>query len=229
MKKTAIITGAAGNLGKALVTKFIEEGYYVVGTIHTKPTGEGVTKNTFEEVALDLLNEKGSLQFVNDVVEKHSEINVAVLTAGGFAMGNISSTKTSDIYKQYQLNFETAYNILRPVFLQMLKQNSGRIFLIGSKAGLDVSKAKGVTAYALSKSLLFKLAELMNAEAQEKNVVISVIVPGIIDTPENRKLMPGEDFSNWVTPAQIAKVIYFYCTDAAKTLREPIIKIYHHS
>ncbi len=110
-------------------------------------------------------------------MHENNSIDVAVLTAGGFTMGNVAATKTSDIAKQYKLNFETAYNIARPVFAQMMKQNSGRIFLIGSRQGLDFSHAKGVTAYAFSKSLIFRLAEIMNAEAKGKNVVISVIVP----------------------------------------------------
>jgi NADP-dependent 3-hydroxy acid dehydrogenase YdfG len=144
-------------------------------------------------------------------------------------MGNISSTKTSDIYKQYQLNFETAYNMARPIFTQMMKQNSGRLFFIGSRAGLEVSKGKGTIAYALSKSLIFRLAEILNAESKGKDVVTSVIVPSIIDTPPNRESMPEADFSTWVTPEQIADVIYFYSGDKASVLREPVIKMYHHS
>jgi NAD(P)-dependent dehydrogenase (short-subunit alcohol dehydrogenase family) len=229
LKKTAIVTGAAGNLGQAVAKKFIDEGYHVVGTILSKSAANNFTENNFEAVTLDLLNEESSQKMVNDVVEKHGEINVAVLTAGGFTMGNISSTKTSDIYKQYQLNFETAYNMARPIFTQMMKQNSGRLFLIGSRAGLEVSKGKGTIAYALSKSLIFRLAEILNAESKGKDVVTSVIVPSIIDTPQNRESMPDADFSTWVTPEQIAGVICFYSGDKAAALREPVIKMYHQS
>jgi NADP-dependent 3-hydroxy acid dehydrogenase YdfG len=229
LKKTAIVTGAAGNLGQAVAKKFIDEGYHVIGTILTKSVTTNFTKNNFEEVSLDLLSEENAQKMVNDVVEKHGEINVAVLTAGGFTMGNISSTKTSDIYKQYQLNFETAYNMARPIFTQMMKQNSGRLFLIGSRAGLEVSKGKGTIAYALSKSLIFRLAEILNAESKGKDVVTSVIVPSIIDTPQNRESMPNADFSTWVTPEQIAGVISFYSGDKAAALREPVIKMYHQS
>lgn len=229
MKKTAIITGAAGNLGQAVAKKFIDEGYHVIGTILTKSAANNFTKNNFEAATLDLLNEESSQKLVNDIVEKHGGINVAVLTAGGFTMGNISSTKTSDIYKQYQLNFETAYNMARPIFTQMMKQNSGRLFFIGSRAGLEVSKGKGTIAYALSKSLIFRLAEILNAESKGKDVVTSVIVPSIIDTPQNRESMPEADFSTWVTPAQIADAIYFYASDEAAALREPVIKIYNKS
>lgn len=229
MKKTAIITGAAGNLGQAVAKKFMDEGYHVVGTIHTQSAADDGIKNNYEEVTLDLLNEENCRKMVNDVVEKYGKINVAVLTAGGFAMGDIAATKTSDIYKQYQLNFETACNMARPIFTQMMKQNSGRLFLIGSRAGLEVSKAKGTIAYALSKSLIFRLAEILNAESKGKDVVTSVIVPSIIDTPQNRESMPEADFSTWVTAAQIAGTIYFYASNDAAAVREPVIRVYNKS
>ncbi|HET7115571.1 MAG TPA: SDR family NAD(P)-dependent oxidoreductase [Hanamia sp.] len=229
LTKTAIITGASGNLGQAVVKKFIDKNYNIIGTIHNKQEQKNYKEKNVEEVELDLLDEENCQKFVEGIIMKNKAIDVAVLTAGGFAMGNIAKTKTSDIAKQYQLNFETAYNIARPVFLQMIKQNSGRIFLIGSRQGLDILKGKGALAYTFSKSLLFHLAELLNAEAKGKNVVVSVIVPSIIDTPQNRKSMPGEDYSAWVSPSQIADVIYFYSSEEGSVIREPVIKIYNNS
>jgi len=156
-------------------------------------------------------------------------VDAAILTVGGFAMGNMPETKTSDILKQYKLNFETAYNVARPVFVQMLKQNSGRIFLIGSRPGLEAKSGKGMIAYGLAKSLIFRLAELMNEEGKRHNVVTSVIVPSTIDTPQNRKSMPDADPNNWVKAEEIANTIFYYCSDASRSLREPVIKIYGNS
>jgi len=180
-------------------------------------------------VVVDLMNEEDSAKFVNEVTSKYGSVDAAVLTVGGFAMGSVAETKTSDIAKQYKLNFETAYNVARPVFVQMMKQNSGRIFIIGSKPGMSSVNSKGMVAYGLAKSLIFRLAELMNAEAKGTNVVTSVIVPSTIDTPQNRKSIPDADPAKWVKPEAIADVIYFYCTDGAAVLREPVIKVYNNS
>jgi NAD(P)-dependent dehydrogenase (short-subunit alcohol dehydrogenase family) len=229
VKKIAIVTGASGNLGKAVVQKFLNEKYHVIGTVHHK-SENGQSTNEAEELVLDLLNEEECKKAIENMVAKNKTIDVAILTAGGFAMGDISATSASDLYRQYQLNFETAYHIARPVFLQMIKQNSGRIFLIGSRAGLDTSHhGKNVTAYSLSKSLLFRLAKVMNAEAAKKNVVVSVIVPGIIDTPQNRESMPDADFSSWVPASRVADIIHFYSDKEAQDIREPVIKIYNRS
>jgi len=227
-KGTILITGAAGNLGKAVAEKFINENYNVTGTIVEKDDFVSNDKN-FESALVDLTDEKASADLIESIIKKHTKIDVAVLTVGGFAMGKIADTKTSDIYKQYKLNFETAYNIAQPVFLQMIKQNSGRIFLIGSKPGLDARNSKGMIAYGLSKSLIFRLAELMNDEAKGKNVVVNVIVPGTIDTPQNRKAMPDADFSKWTKAEAIADIIFWHCSNEASVLREPVIKVYNNA
>jgi NAD(P)-dependent dehydrogenase (short-subunit alcohol dehydrogenase family) len=226
--KTAIVTGATGNMGQAVVKKFIDEDYLVIGTaVPGDATQLDFPTDKFEKIIVDLGDEDASGKFVDEVLSKYKNIDAAVLTVGGFAMGSIADTKTSDVMKQYKLNFETAYNVARPIFVEMMKQNNGRIFIIGSKPGLDARNGKGMVAYGLAKSLIFRLAELMNHEAKGKNVVTSVVVPSTIDTAPNRKSMPDANFDNWVKPEAIADVIYWHCTDEASVLREPVLKVYN--
>lgn len=228
--KTAVVTGASGNLGQAVVKKFLAEGYNVIGTIiPNDPVSISIDDPKFEKIIVDLMDEESSQQFIESITAKYGSIDTAVLTVGGFAMGKIAETKTADIMKQYKLNFETAYNAARPAFVQMMKQNNGRIFIIGSRPGLDAKNGKGMVAYGLAKSLIFRLADLMNDEAKGHNVVTSVVVPSTIDTPQNRKAIPDANFDNWVKPEVIADVIYFHCTDTASILREPVIKVYGNS
>ena len=134
-----------------------------------------------------------------------------------------------DIRKQVLLNFETAYNLARPLFIQMMKQGYGRIFLVGSRPGSDMHQSKGMVAYGLSKSLIFRLAEIMNDEAKGKNIVTSVIVPSTIDTDQNRSSMPEADFSKWVKAEDIASIISYYSSEAAAVLREPVIRTYNNA
>lgn len=228
--KTAIVTGASGNLGQAVVKKFIDKGYKVFGTvIPNDPAQLDFPAESFQAIVVDLMNEEASQKFVADVISKEGSIDVAVLTVGGFAMGNIANTSTSDIMKQYKLNFETAYNIAKPSFIQMLKQNSGRIFFIGSRPGINAANSKGMVAYGLGKSLIFRLAELMNEEAKGHNVVSAVVVPSTIDTPQNRQAMPDAHFDSWVKPEDIAGIIYYHTTEETNTLRETVIKAYNNA
>ena len=228
--KTAIVTGASGNMGQAVIKKFLTEGYHVIGTIvPNDPVVIDVKDEKFETSVADLMNEEASQKFVESVIEKTGSIDAAILTVGGFAMGKIAETKTADITKQFKLNFETAYNVARPVFTQMIKQSSGRIFLIGSKPGLDHRNGKGMVAYGLAKSLLFRLADILNDEADGKDIVTSVVIPSTIDTASNRKAMPKADFNAWVKTEQIADIICFYSSEQASALREPVIKVYNNA
>jgi NAD(P)-dependent dehydrogenase (short-subunit alcohol dehydrogenase family) len=228
--KTMIITGVSGNLGQAVAKKFLGENFRVIGTvIPNDPAQLTITDSNFETETVDLTNEGEAENLIQRIVKKNNSIDVAVLTVGGFAMGTIAETKMADILKQHKLNFQTTYHVARPVFMQMMKQGRGRIFLTGARTGIDMRFSKGTTAYGLSKSLIFRLAELMNEEAKGHNVVTSVIAPSIIDTPQNRKSMPDADPSNWVRAEDIANAIYFYSTEQALALREPVLKIYNNA
>jgi|SRR6218665_65018 len=227
--KTAIVTGATGNLGKAVIEKFLKEGYVVIGTTSKASKTSFDEQPGFEAFVVDLSNEEQTSAFMTTLLKKYPVIDVAVLTAGGFGMGKIAESGMDDIMHHYKLNFQTTYILARMIFVQMLNQRRGRIFLTGSKPGLDMKNGKGVTGYALSKSLIFRLAELMNEEARNSSVVTHVIVPSTIDTPENRKAMPDGEFDKWVKPENIAAVVFTYCSEQFEALREPVIKIYNRA
>jgi NAD(P)-dependent dehydrogenase (short-subunit alcohol dehydrogenase family) len=227
MQKTAIVTGAYGNLGRAVVQKFISEGYAVFGTIMPgEQVPDEFPATGFTGSTIDLTNEDDAAVWIRSVAAQTGSIDAAVLTVGGFAMGTVADTDSAAIQKQYKLNFETTYHIARPVFGQMMQQKSGRIFMIGARPGLQASFSNGMVAYGLAKSLVIRLAELMNQEAKGKDVVTTVVIPSTIDTPQNRKAMPDANFNDWVKPEDIAASIYFYCTPAATSLREPVLKLY---
>lgn len=223
-----IITGASGNLGQAVVRQFLKADWTVIGlVIPGDQIPMDIKDPKFVRVEVDLADETHTALAIGRIIKKRGTIDAAVLTAGGFAMGTIAQTSSKDLLQQYKLNLETTYHAARPIFQQMLTQKKGRIFMIGARPATDMQQAKGMTAYALSKSLIFRLAELMNAEAKGTDVVTSVVVPSIIDTPQNRKSMPDADPANWMDPAQMAEIIHFHTTPAADGLREPVLKMYN--
>ena len=230
MQRVVFVTGSSGNLGRAIAHKFLAEGDKVIGTLLPEEVFKpSPAEKGLENRHIDLLNESETAAIIESDFREFGGIDIAVLTAGGFAMGDLAHTSTADFYNQLRLNFETAYNCARPIFLQMLKKGRGRIFLVGSRPGLDMKSGKGTIAYSLSKSLIFRLAELMNDEAAGTDIIVTVLVPSIIDTPQNRKSMPDADFSTWMDPAAIADIVYYYCSPVAKGLREPILKMYNNA
>src|SRR5580765_8532667 len=98
--QTIIVTGASGNLGQAIVKKFLDEGYKVIGTvIANDPVPLDISNANFEKIVVDLGNENEADEFVKNIISKYGTIEAAVLTVGGFAMGSIKETTINDIKK----------------------------------------------------------------------------------------------------------------------------------
>jgi NAD(P)-dependent dehydrogenase (short-subunit alcohol dehydrogenase family) len=228
--KTVIITGSDGNLGTAVTKTFLEKGYQVVATIDSEAKKAAMPghKNLDIQVA-DLSDEQASQQFIRYAVSTYQRVDGALLLAGGFAPGDIRAVSGSDLKKQITLNFETAFNVSRPLFQHMMEQQSGRIVFIGARPALVASQGKSAVAYGLSKSLLFKLAEYLNAEAKGTSVTTTVIVPSTLDTPLNRKSMPDADPAKWVKTADLAGILEFLISDLGTPLRETVLKVYNNA
>jgi NAD(P)-dependent dehydrogenase (short-subunit alcohol dehydrogenase family) len=228
--KNVIITGANGNLGRAVTKTFLDKGYAVIATVSSEQS-----KNEFEAhdkldvYTVNLADENHADEFVKKVLDKYKTVDGAVLLAGGFAGGNIAKTSAKDVQAQIDLNFYTAFNVARPVFNKMLEQGDGRIVFIGSRPALEAGAGKGLIAYGLSKSLLFKLADYLNAEAKGKNVMVTVVAPSTLDTEPNRKSMPNANPANWVKPAALAEILEFIVSEKSGPLRETVLKVYNNA
>lgn len=230
MKRSAFITGGAGNLGKAVCKKFLEEGYQVTTVIGPHDDANFMTHKNMVVYKVDLFIEKEAERSLKDIINKHGPFSFAVLTVGGFSMGNLAVTDLTKIREMMKLNFETAYMSSRLLFMHFMDEGiRGRMILIGARPGLSLSQAAETVAYGLSKSLIFNLAEIINISGQGSGIDAAVVVPSIIDTPSNRKSMPDADFSKWVSPGQLAENIYFLSTTAGRKQRKAIFKIYGDS
>jgi NAD(P)-dependent dehydrogenase (short-subunit alcohol dehydrogenase family) len=225
-----IITGANGNLGIAVVNRLLKDGYHILAAAGHSGAGNLPHDPGLEISEVDLLNEEQAQKFVESSLQINPDIQAAVLLVGGFAMGKLADTRKADLDKMINLNFYTAYNIVRPLLAHFLKQpQGGRFILVGSRPGLNPADGKDFFAYSFSKGMIFKLAEFINVEGKGKGVTASVIVPSTIDTEANRKAMPDTDFSKWVPAANIADAISFSLSETGLMLRESVIKIYNRS
>jgi len=230
MKKNIIITGAAGNLGKAVTRKFLDDGYTVHAIISGKDHQQFMEADQLLIYTANLMYEPEAENTIHQIVKESGHIDMALVLVGGFRMGNISETTLDDFEKMYRLNFVTAFNTARPVYIQMEKQpEGGRMVFIGARPAMTPGIAKNMVGYSLTKSLLFRLSEIINEEGKNKGISSIVVVPSIIDTPPNREAMPDADFTKWVTPEEIAENIAHLATPAGRKLREAVLKVYGDS
>lgn len=225
-----LITGANGGLGLAVVKQLLDEGYHLIAA--TGPAGAGNLPDNanLSTVYVDLLNENDARQFVEESLSKYPDLDAAVLLVGGFAMGKLADTSKADLDKMIDLNFYTAFHIVRPLLRNFLgRPEGGQFILVGSRPGLNAADGKDFFAYSLSKAMIFKLAEFINAEGKGKQVTATVVVPSTIDTEANRKAMPDADFTKWVPAENIADTISFALSPTGRMLRENVIRIYNRS
>lgn len=228
--KTVLITGANGNLGLAVTKHFLTKGYQVIASVvHEADKKDFESFSSVDVQVVNLTQEEETYAFIQSNIKKYGKIDAALLLVGGFAPGNISATSGQDLHKQFSLNFETAYYATRPLFQHMMQMNSGKIVFIGARPALVAELGHGLLAYSLSKSLLFKLAEYLNAAATGKNISATVIVPSTLDTAINRKSMPDADPEKWVKPEQLAEILEFIISEKGNPLRETVLKLYNNA
>jgi NADP-dependent 3-hydroxy acid dehydrogenase YdfG len=226
MKNHVLVTGASGNLGKIIVEELHQNGHAIFATISSERD-----LKVFEDLEnvetriLDVLNADKVEKFINENEIFH--IEAAVLLVGGFVAGDIHQTDIAMLEKMYQLNFISAFNIVKPLMSQFEKQGSGQFIFVGAKPTLNPEEGKNLFAYSLSKSLIFKMAELINSAGKNHHITATVLVPSTIDTPQNRNSMPDAEFEKWITPKDIGKTINFILTETGKTLRESVLKLYN--
>jgi NAD(P)-dependent dehydrogenase (short-subunit alcohol dehydrogenase family) len=217
--KTVIITGANGNLGAAAVKKFLDNDYKVIAVDHMGThLGFAAAHDNFELRNVNLSDEKATETFIEEAISLYGKIDGALLLVGGFEMGDVASTDGEALRKLYSLNFETAWFAARPLFGHMLQNGFGRLVFMGARTAMLPELGKGAMAYALTKSMLFNLAELLNASAKGKNVSATVLAPATIDTAINRSSMPDADTSSWIRPEQLADLLELICSGKTVSL-----------
>ncbi len=122
------------------------------------------------------------------------------------------------------LNARTAFLVSQAVIAPMRAQGTGRIVHVGSRAALAGS-AK-MAAYSASKAALIRLVESLAAELKHDGITVNCVLPGTIDTPKNRAEMVNADRSRWVTAEDVANVIAFLASDAARAVQGAAIPVY---
>ncbi|WNB17712.1 SDR family NAD(P)-dependent oxidoreductase [Marivirga arenosa] len=217
-----IVSGADGNLGSAVAQKLNSEGHNIFGLVGLDENVSDAEKS-FQKQKFDLMDAGAAEKAVENASKTYGELDGAVLTVGGYAGGGIKDVGIEDIHKQIKLNFDTAYNIVKPLMEKMPK--GGQIFLIGAKPVLSADELKNVVSYGLAKQLIFSLADIINADFAEHNISAHVVVPSIIDTPPNREAMSDMNFDDWVKPSQIADTIHHYFKHPE--IRNGVIKVFN--
>lgn len=233
-KKTVLVAGGTGGLGRAVALAFLADGYYVSVT-YQRPeewtalqTSAGSLQSRLDGFAVDVTNDGAGKQLVGTLTTKHARLDALVNTVGGYAGGvKLWDLDSSTFEKMLALNLRSAFVLCSSVVPVMLKQSSGSIVNVSAKAAFD--HAAGASAYAASKAASLAMIDSLAADVNGTGIRVNSILPSIIDTEANRKAMPNADFSKWPKPEDIARVILFLCSDDARVVHGAAIPVYGNS
>jgi NAD(P)-dependent dehydrogenase (short-subunit alcohol dehydrogenase family) len=229
--RVVAITGAAGNLGVAVARAYQNAGARLVLVDRSSDR----LPNIFPDLAKSPdhlfapptdVTDPGSVATAIEKACRHfGRIDALVNTAGGYRAGTpLHETSLDDWEFMLNLNARSVFVVCQAVIPHMLRQNHGRIVNLASRAALagDAYHA----AYSVSKTAVVRLTESMAAELKDYGVNVNCVMPGMIDTPQNRAAIPDADFSRWVAPAAIADVILFLTSDGARAINGAAIPVY---
>jgi len=224
---TVLVTGASGNLGRAVAHAFAERGANLV-LIDRRPERlaaafGGESANRIFAPA-DLLDRAQVEAAASSAMDRFGRIDVLCNIAGGFRMGTpVHETTDEDWVFLFDINVRTLLNAVRAVVPHMTAGGGGKIINVGA-----ASAQKGVArmgAYCAAKSSVIRITEAMAAELREKNINVNCVLPTIIDTPENRAAMPGADPARWVTPEDLARVFVFLASEEARAIHGAAVPV----
>jgi len=196
--KTAIITGAAMGIGKAVAQRLGEEG----ATLALLDVNEQELKNTVDEFKKIGINAKSYLVNVsieNKVKETFSaiekewkQIDILVNAAGivGPSSTTITNYSTEDFDNVYAVNLKGTFLIAKNTLMSMEKIGKGRILLIASIAGKEGNP--GMVGYSSTKAGVIGLVKGIAKEFATTNISINGLAPAVIQTPMNQNTSPEQ-------------------------------------
>jgi NAD(P)-dependent dehydrogenase (short-subunit alcohol dehydrogenase family) len=232
--QAVVIGGASGNLGQAVARAFHAAGANLVLLDRAPDRLAKLYPDLADSPehlllgAVDATDAESVEQALGETMEQFGRIDVVANTVGGYRAGTpVHETPVQTWDFLLSLNARTAFILSRAAAPHMLAQGSGKIVHTAARAAL---KGGGkAAAYSASKSAVVRLVESLAAELRHNGINVNCVLPGTIDTPQNRVAMPRADHSRWVSPPAIADVVLFLASDAARAIHGAAIPVYGRS
>lgn len=218
--RVLVVTGGTGNLGRAVAHAAMDAGGRVVVLDRNQSRQAELYGDLDAEQHLAIggvdMSESASVEAaIAQVIERYGAIDGLIHTVGGFEAGKPLHETSIEVWESMiQKNARTAFVVCRAVLPHMLARRSGKIVTVGAMAGRK--GGANLAGYAASKAAVINLTETLSAEVRPYGINVNCVLPGTIDTPENRASMPDADFSRWIAPESLAAAILYLCSEAAR-------------
>jgi NAD(P)-dependent dehydrogenase (short-subunit alcohol dehydrogenase family) len=229
--KLVLVAGGTGGLGRAVTLAFLEEGAKVVVTYRRQTemdalnSAAGIHTASLAGRIVDVTDEAAVSRLVQEAIAESGHLDVLVNTIGAYAGGaTLWEANPAEFDRMLKLNLLSGYALMRAVVPAMLKQGSGTIVNVASRAAVDHSGA--AAGYVASKAAAVAMLDSLAADLKGTGVRANSVLPSIIDTAANRQAMPEADFAKWPKPEDIARIILFLASDDARLIHGAAVPVY---
>ena len=228
MKASAIVTGGSGGLGTAVVDEMLAAGWRVVvpWVAEKELSRLPADEPRLETVRADLSDPDDVAAAVAHAAgAADAPLRAVVNLVGGFGMGGrVHETPVEDFEELVRLNLRPLYLTTQAALPELIAGGGGSVVCVSSRAA--VRPYSGAAGYVTGKAAVLALADALAAEYKKDRVRVNTILPSVIDTPGNRAAQPGADYSSWVAPARVARVIRFLVEDTSDAVSGAHIPVY---
>lgn len=228
----AVITGATGNLGTAVLRAYLTRGTHVAAAVRDEGKGDAlraaladiagddddrrllvIEADPADAAAMDMLVER--------VLRAWGRIDILNNLAGTYKGG--SALDTGLMREMWEGNALTAVTAAVACLRPMRARGYGRIVSVSALGALKGSRNSA--AYAMSKSALVRWTESLAAEVKGEGITVNAVLPTTIDHPVNRAQMPKADPKLWPSPEEVASVILFLSSPEASGVNGAAVPI----
>ena len=186
--RVVLITGAAGGLGRELVTEFAAQGWRVAAAHHHATTHTAT--ETIWPIPLDVTQRASCAETVKQLLARWGRLDALINNAGLTADQPSWQISDEDWEKVLSVNLKGAFLCAQAAVRPMLKQRDGHIINLGSFSGR--SGARGQANYAAAKAGLLGLTAALAQEVGSRNVRVNTVLPGVLPTPMTAKLTEAQ-------------------------------------
>jgi NAD(P)-dependent dehydrogenase (short-subunit alcohol dehydrogenase family) len=229
--RVALVTGGTGALGQAVTRAFLEAGARVVATYVSAAEaarvrdelGDAAGRLRLEQT--DVTDSAAVAALVGRTTSRWGRVDYLLNLVGGFAGGQpLWETDDALWARMLDLNLRSAVVCCRAALPGMVARNYGRVVTVSSRTA--VRPGPGVAPYAVTKAAVVALTEALAEDVRPYDVNVNCVLPSVLDTPANRRDLPGADVSRWVRPEQLARIILWLTSPEADPINGAAIPVY---
>jgi NAD(P)-dependent dehydrogenase (short-subunit alcohol dehydrogenase family) len=222
-----VVTGGTGALGTATVGALIEAGAVCHVPYIDRAEADRFALRNHAKVELiadiDLAQEAAVARLYGSVPRLWASIHLV----GGFAMAPVAETTKSDLMKQVEMNFVTAFLCCGGAVKTMTAAGAGgRIVNVATRPALEWRAGAGMAAYTASKAAVAALTVALAEEVVKAGILVNAIAPSTMDTPANRRSMPKADHAAWAKVEEVAATILFLASPENRVTRGAVVPVY---